>query len=263
MSETASRLLWALPAIALAIFVIVTGGEVFAVTMLVFGWIGLVELFVMSSDARPIQPVALAAVTAMVVAAQYGDSFQILLVGVALFPLMLAFAARRERLEGITSSFAVTVFGVVWIGLPFAHAVLLRNLDHGAGLVIDVVVATFIVDTFAYFGGRAVGEHPLAPTISPNKTVEGLAIGVAAGTLAFWVAGLYQDWLSGTDALMMGFLVALVAPIGDLFESAVKRDLGVDDSGNLFGPHGGLLDRLDGVLFTIVAGYYLSLAIVL
>ncbi|MGI8726301.1 MAG: phosphatidate cytidylyltransferase [Solirubrobacterales bacterium] len=263
LSETASRLLWALPAIALAIFVIVMGGWVFAATMLIFGLIGLAELFAMSSDARPIQPVAYLAVAAMVVAAQLGDSFQIVLVGVALFPVMLVFAAQRRSLRGITSSFAVTVFAVIWIGLPFAHAVLLRNLDHGAGLVIDVVVATFIVDTFAYFGGRAVGEHALAPTISPNKTIEGFAIGVAAGTLAFWVAGLYQDWLSGTDALLMGVLIALVAPIGDLFESAIKRDLDAEDSGNLFGPHGGLLDRLDGALFTIVAGYYLSLAIVL
>ena len=109
---------------------------------------------------------------------------------------------------------------------------------------------------------RMFGSRPLAPVISPNKTIEGLLFGVVGGTLGFWVAGLYQDWLSGTDALLMGACIAVLAPLGDLFESAIKRDLDVKDSGRVFGPHGGLLDRLDAVLFTIVAGYYLSLAIV-
>ena len=76
--------------------------------------------------------------------------------------------------------------------------------------------------------------------------------------MAFWFAGLYQDWLSGADALIIGAAVAAIAPIGDLFESMVKRDLGTKDTGTLFGPHGGLLDRLDAVLFTIVVGYYLA-----
>ncbi len=80
--------------------------------------------------------------------------------------------------------------------------------------------------------------------------------------MAFWFAGLYQDWLSGTDALIMGAAIAAVAPIGDLFESMVKRDLGIKDTGSIFGPHGGLLDRLDAVLFTIVVGYYLAVAFV-
>jgi phosphatidate cytidylyltransferase len=163
----------------------------------------------------------------------------------------------------VTASIAVTVLGVVWIGLPFAHAVLLRELpDHGATLLVDVLVATIVADTAAYAGGRAFGRHPLSAAISPNKTIEGLAFGVVGGTLGFWFAGLYQDWLPGTDALIMGALIAVVAPIGDLFESMVKRDLGVKDSGTAVGPHGGLLDRLDAVLFTIVAGYYLSVALV-
>jgi phosphatidate cytidylyltransferase len=122
--------------------------------------------------------------------------------------------------------------------------------------VIDVLVATFVGDTAAYAGGRVWGRRELAPDISPNKTVEGLVAGIVGATLAFWCAGLYQDWLSGWDALLIGFLVALAAPLGDLFESAVKRDLGVKDSGRAFGAHGGVLDRLDAVFFTIVVGFY-------
>ena len=138
---------------------------------------------------------------------------------------------------------------------------LLRELPlHGGALVIDVLVATFLTDTAAYAGGRLFGRHPLAPRISPNKTIEGLAFGFVGGTAGFWFAGLYQDWLPGIDALIMGMCIAIVAPMGDLFESMLKRDLDVKDTGNVFGPHGGLLDRLDALLFTIVVGYYLAVA---
>jgi phosphatidate cytidylyltransferase len=86
--------------------------------------------------------------------------------------------------------------------------------------------------------------------------------GFIGGTMGFWFAGLYQDWLTGVDALLMGAVIAIVAPMGDLFESMIKRDLDVKDTGRAFGPHGGLLDRLDAVLFTVVAGFYLSVALV-
>ena len=125
-----------------------------------------------------------------------------------------------------------------------------------------VLLATFIGDTAAYFGGRLWGMRQLAPRVSPGKTVEGLLAGFLAGTLAFWFAGLYQNWLSGLDALAIGACVAAVAPLGDLFESMIKRDLEVKDSGRFFGEHGGVLDRLDAALFTVVVGYYAANALV-
>lgn len=263
-SETFARVLWAIPWIVFAIFVIAAGGAIFAAAMVVIGWALLTEFHRMTARARPFQLVAFATVAAMVAAAHFGDSFQILLAGVAFFPVMLGFAIARPSLHNVTWAMAVTVFGVVWIGLPLAHAVLLRDIpEHGGALLVDVLVCTFFADTFAYIGGRMFGQHPLAPTVSPNKTIEGLAIGVAGGVLGFWLAGLYQDWLSGPEALLMGVCIAALAPLGDLFESAIKRDLDVKDTGRMLGPHGGLLDRLDAVLFTVVAGYYLSLAIVL
>ena len=106
------------------------------------------------------------------------------------------------------------------------------------------------------------GSHRVAPSISPNKTVEGLIGGFVIGTMGFWFAGLYQDWLSGVDALIIGAAVAAVAPVGDLFESLLKRDLGDQGHRHLFGPAGGILDRLDAIFFTIVVGYYLSVALV-
>jgi phosphatidate cytidylyltransferase len=254
---------WALPWVAVAITIIVVGGLLFAAAMIAFAGIGLAELFRMTRDWRPLVPVALVSSAAMIVAAYYGDQFQIVLAAVCAFPLMFAASALRRQRHGVLSSMAVTVFGIVWIGIPFAHAVLLRELpDHGGALLVDVLVATFVADTAAYAGGRLFGRHPLAPALSPNKTVEGLAFGFVGGTMGFWFAGLYQDWLPGLDALLMGMCVAALAPVGDLFESLIKRDLGVKDSGNVFGPHGGLLDRVDAVLFTVVAGYYLSVAFV-
>lgn len=262
-SETTARVLWAIPWILFAIFVIAAGGPVFAAAMIAIGWGLLIEFHRMTARARPFQLVAFATVAAMIAAAHFGDSFQILLVGVAFFPVMLGFAIARPSLHNVTWAMAVTVFGVVWIGLPLSHAVLLRDIpEHGGALLVDVLVCTFFTDTFAYIGGRMFGQHPLAPTVSPNKTIEGLAIGIAGGVLGFWLAGLYQDWLSGPEALLMGLCIAILAPMGDLFESAIKRDLDVKDTGRMLGPHGGLLDRLDAVLFTVVAGYYLALAIV-
>ena len=261
--ETMARVGVAVPWIVFAIFIVAVGGIPFAAAMIGFAAIGLAELFKMTARFRPIAPVALVVAAGMVVAAYYGDQFQIVLAGVAAFPLLFAFALTRRSLDGATASMAITLFGIAWIAVPFAHAVLLRELPrHGGALVIDVLVGTFVTDTAAYAGGRLFGRHPLAPSLSPNKTLEGLAFGFVGGTMGFWFAGLYQDWLSGLDALLMGMCIAALAPIGDLFESMVKRDLGIKDSGRAFGPHGGLLDRLDALLFTIVAGYYLAVAFV-
>jgi phosphatidate cytidylyltransferase len=186
----------------------------------------------------------------------------VLVVAVALVPVLFFLSRVGPPRRHVTLSMAVTLLGDYWIGLGLAHAILLRELPHGDGIVVDVLVGTFLGDTGAYFGGKAFGRAPLAPRISPNKTVEGLAFGMATAIAAVWFAGLYQDWLSGADAFILGVAVAVVAPIGDLFESLIKRDLGVKDTGAFFGAHGGALDRLDAALFTVVVGYYVWAAMV-
>jgi phosphatidate cytidylyltransferase len=119
----------------------------------------------------------------------------------------------------LTDGMALTLLGTLWVGLAIAHAIMLRELPHGDAIVIDVLVGTFVGDTAAYLGGRTFGTRPLAPRISPNKTLEGLGFGIAGAALAVWCAGLYQDWLGGWNALLLGFVVGLAAPLGDLFES--------------------------------------------
>ena len=261
--ETLSRVLWAVPWIVFAILIIAAGGLTFTVALIGLGVIGLREFFRMTEAWRPLAPAAYLMLGAMLLGAHYGDQFQVLLFLVLGFPVMFIIASRRVDREGITTSVALTIFATAWIALPLVHTVLLRDLPlHGAGLLVDVLVATFIADTAAYAAGRMFGNRRITPRLSPNKTFEGLLGGFVGGTLGFWFAGLYQDWLSGVDALAMGAAVALLAPMGDLFASMVKRDLGVKDTGRMFGPHGGLVDRLDAAFFTIVAGYYLSLVLV-
>lgn len=261
--ETAKRVLVALPWIVFAIAITVAGGAIFALAMVAIGVVCLREYLGMTEEARPLAIPSYIAVTGLIAAAYFGSAFNVLYVIAAIFPLLFFFAINAKQRDGFTVSFSVTLMGILWLGVPLAHAVFLRDLpDHGAALLVDVLVGTFVADTAAYATGRMFGSHKVAPSISPNKTVEGLVGGFVIGTMGFWFAGLYQDWLSGTDALIIGAAVAATAPVGDLFESLLKRDLGTKDTGTLFGPHGGILDRLDAVLFTIVVGYYLSVWLV-
>ncbi len=261
--ETAKRILFAIPWGIFAIAIIVAGELVFTVAMIGIGLLCLREYLSLTGEMRPIQRAAYIAVPALVLAAHFGTAFNVLLILAASFPVLFAFGVDRHHRDGITMSMGVTLLGIVWIGIPLVHAVLLRDLpDHGAALLVDVLVGTFAADTGAYATGRMFGSHKIAPTLSPNKTLEGLLGGFVIGTMAFWFAGLYQDWLSGVDALIIGAAVAAIAPVGDLFESMLKRDLGKKDTGTLFGPHGGILDRLDAVFFTVVVGYYLAIQLV-
>ncbi|HMC49431.1 MAG TPA: phosphatidate cytidylyltransferase [Solirubrobacterales bacterium] len=261
--ETAKRILFAIPAILFAIAITVAGGLVFTIAMVAVGVLCLREYLAMTAATKPIPRAAYVAVTALILAAHFGTAFNVLLILAVAFPVLFFFGADHEHRDGITVSMGVTLLGIVWIGIPLVHAVLLRDLPHhGAALLIDVLVGTFAADTGAYATGRMFGSHKIAPSLSPNKTLEGLLGGFLIGAMAFWFAGLYQDWLSGVDALIIGAAVAGIAPVGDLFESMLKRDLGTKDTGTLFGPHGGILDRLDAVFFTVVVGYYLAIQLV-
>jgi len=263
MSETTARVVVAIPWVIFAIAIVGAGGVVFMAALVVLAILGLREFFAMAREEQPFLLPGYAVVAGMVIAAHYGSSFQIVLVFATIFPLIFLFAVARRSHEAITISIAFTILGVAWMGLGFSHAVLLRDLPtHGGALLIDVLVATFLGDTAAYGAGRLFGTRKITPRISPNKTLEGAIGGFLGSTLGFWFAGLYQDWLPGVDALLIGMAIGVIAPIGDLFASLIKRDLGVKDTGRLFGPHGGLIDRLDAVLFTVVVGYYLSVAFV-
>jgi len=255
------RILIAIPAAIVVVVFIDLGGLPFALFMIAVGWLCLHELYRLLSRWRPVAIVGFASAAGMVLAARYGGVREILEVAVATVPVLFLFVAVRGQGHA-TVSIAGTLLGIYWIGFAVAHGELLRGLPHGNGVFIDVLVGTFLGDTGAYLGGRLFGRRLLAPEISPHKTIEGLFCGFLAAMLAVFLAGLFQAWLTQGDALLLGLTVAILGPIGDLFESLVKRDAGAKDAGTLFGPHGGVLDRADAALFTVVAGYYVWYAVI-
>jgi len=258
-SELLERVLVGLPALGAALALVAVGGVTFATALALLGMVCLYELYHLYADAGPAWPAGFAALLGLLAAAQWGTQQQVLLVAVVALPLTFVVALMMGRAQ--TPAIALTLLGVWWIAIALAYAVLLRRLPHGGGIVLDVLLGTFVGDSAAYLGGRAIGRHKLAPRISPNKTVEGLVLGLAFAVLAVFVASRWQHWLHTWDALALGAGVAIAAPLGDLFESFVKRDAGAKDTGRLFGAHGGALDRLDAVLFAAVTGFYIWHAI--
>jgi phosphatidate cytidylyltransferase len=152
---------------------------------------------------------------------------------------------------------AIALFGVLYVGLTLSTLVSMRALPAGEWFVLFVLLVTWAADTGAYFAGTRWGRHLLAPAISPKKTVEGLIGGVA---LAVGISLLAQAWflpqLSVLDAVVLGLLLTGTGLIGDLSESVIKRSVGVKDSGGILPGHGGMLDRLDSLLFTAPTFYY-------
>ena len=147
--------------------------------------------------------------------------------------------------------------GAFLIAWPLAHFVLLRDLSQGRDWVFYILVTVFAADAGAYFIGKAVGQHKLAPRISPNKTMEGAGGGVAAAVILGTASHYLMD-LPGALAPIaaLSAIVALVSMAGDLTESYLKRRVGAKESGKLLPGHGGLLDRLDSVVFTVPLVYY-------
>jgi phosphatidate cytidylyltransferase len=256
VNDLGGRVAAAIPAIAFAVFIVVQGGWWFAVGAVLLGLACMHELYQMLAQVRPARLAGFVALIGLGIAAMLGGPEQVLLVAVASIALTFVLTIAGPSAEGGVFGMAAVLLGVFWIGLAIAHAILLRELPHGGGVLAAVLVGTFAGDTGAYFGGKALGRTKLAPRISPNKTVEGLLFGLFTGVLGVWIVNWYQDWIDTPDALILGAAVAVVAPIGDLFESFIKRDVGTKDTGRLFGAHGGALDRLDALLFSLVAGYY-------
>jgi phosphatidate cytidylyltransferase len=229
------------------------GGVAMLLLALLACALALDEFFRMTRGLRPIALTGFAAGLAMVLAtwvAGIGWSLAVLAASIPITFIVVAGVASRES---ALVSVAVTTFGALYVGGGMASLVALRGLDgpsdhFGFNLVLAVLLGTWASDIFAYFGGRLLGRHRLAPAISPKKTVEGFVIGLVAGIFTTWVT-LYRQGFTNREALFVGVGVALAAPLGDLFESFLKRDVGVKDSGTLLAGHGGMLDRIDALLF--------------
>ena len=184
------------------------------------------------------------------------------MIGGILSTLPLAFAMKGISASRQTPTTAIssTVLGAVWIACGLSFLLLLRDLPlHGRIATITVVLAIWAGDTLANLGGKLLGRHRMAPRTSPGKTWEGFAFGTAATVFVTFVA-LYKDFLTIGESLVLGGVIAVAAPLGDLFESMLKRDAGVKDTGTLLAGHGGVLDRIDALLFAAPAAYFCIVA---
>jgi phosphatidate cytidylyltransferase len=231
--------------------------------------LGAVEFYRLATHAgaRPLTVFGVIWAVLFVVAALFDVDWATgsLLASAAVMPLVwLAIFRRDTRFQ----SWVWTLTGILYLGWMLGHYVALRQLDHGRELVILAVFTTFACDTSAFFVGRAWGRHHMAPTISPHKTWEGAIggfVGAVAAALALRSLLSLGDWslpLTYAEAIAVGCLIGFAAQLGDLLESLLKRRAGVKDSGNLIPGHGGVLDRIDSLVFTGVIVYYFVLWVV-
>ena len=215
---------------------------------------------------KPATLLGLTAVASLMLSAYFkGIAALPLVVALTLIATMLWYLAKVVRARPVLA-IATTMLGVVWVGVLGSFAALMLNTrlqshthkNLGVVVVMAAILPTVAYDVAGFFGGTAFGTRPIAPDVSPNKTVEGTVVGMAA---AFLVAVVWSvashSWGLG-HGIFLGVVVAIAAPLGDLCQSMIKRDIGVKDMGGILPGHGGLLDRFDSLLFVLPAVYYLA-----
>jgi phosphatidate cytidylyltransferase len=234
------------------LFALVAGGAL----------VGLHEFY---SMARPLRPLVLAGyggVALTLVGAGLGGIEWMLggFMSTFLFAFLLYLVSSTRA--PATVAVSGTMLGPSWIGLGLGFLLLLREMpEHGRLLALAVLIAVWADDTAAYLVGRAVGRHKLAPALSPAKTWEGFVAGTAAAIVAAFIIFYKQNFLTIDESIVLGVVVAVAAALGDLFESALKRDMQVKDSGRLLAGHGGVLDRVDAFMFALPAAYFTVVAL--
>jgi phosphatidate cytidylyltransferase len=173
----------------------------------------------------------------------------------------------RNRVGSPTANWALTVAGGVYLGIAGAHFILIRQLNNGEWWLLLALTGTWLADSGAYFVGRKFGIHKMTPSLSPKKSWEGLAGGVAFGVifnalLAVLLSQVFSVNLPWWAGAALGLIGALIGVLGDLSISMIKREVGAKDTGHIIPGHGGVLDRLDSLLFTMVVSYYFIIWVV-
>jgi phosphatidate cytidylyltransferase len=260
MSGFLSRILVAAVLLPVVLGVVYLGGWWVFALALVAGLISLHEFWLLSRPLAPLAPAGYVGAVLALVGAKMGGVGWAVGGVLTVFALAFLLKAISEARAAATAAISATVMGTVWIGLGLAFLILVRDLPHGRLALFTVLLAVWAGDTFAYFGGRIFGRHKLAPQTSPGKTWEGLVFGTAATVFVAFVALYKADFLSIPQSVVLGVVLAVTAPLGDLFESLLKRDMDVKDTGTLLGGHGGMLDRIDALLFAAPAAYFTILA---
>ena len=198
-------------------------------------------------------PGAVLLLIAMQWPAVLGFSPALSIIFVSLLCYQVSFAPSGSR----HLSMFVILFGILYVGYTLGHFLWLRNRNDGALLVFFVLLVTWAGDAAAYYVGKTWGSRPLAPRLSPNKTVEGFLGGLVVAPLIAWLGHVwFLPAVTAVDCLVLGVLFTMLGLLGDLSESALKRYAGVKDSGSLIPGHGGMLDRVDSLLLNAPVFYY-------
>ncbi|HEV8625926.1 MAG TPA: phosphatidate cytidylyltransferase [Acidimicrobiia bacterium] len=258
-SELVTRVVTGVVMAAGGLLVLNAGPGPAAVLVSIIVALGVIELCgaLRTQGYRPAGLVALIGSVGLVLGAYHGGESAFAGVAALVVPVTLlwylAGVSKARPAPGVASTFLV--FGYVGIMGGFAGLILAQK--DGIGLLLGVVLCCVGYDIGGYLAGSRFGRRHIAPSISPNKTAEGLLAGMAASVvIGVILVGSISPW-GRFDALALGVVVAVLAPIGDLCESLIKRDLGVKDLGGLLPGHGGVLDRFDAMLFALPAVYYL------
>ena len=220
--------------------------------------VALHEFYRLARSLRPLVLAGYGGAVAGLLGAQLDGAWWMLGGFLLTFVLAFVFAAVSETRQSTTVAIAATVLGAGWIGLGLGHVLLIRDFDpNGRLALITVLLTVFVSDTLAYVAGRFAGRHKMSPVVSPGKTWEGFIAGAVAGVFTTFLALYEEDLLADTwRSFVLGAVIVAAATIGDLFESLVKRDLGTKDTGRILLGHGGVLDRIDSLLFAAPAAYY-------
>ena len=262
MSAFWSRIVISLVLLPVILGIVWLGGWWLFAAALVGGLIALHELYSMGRGLRPLVLGGYVGLVLTLLGAEVGEVSW--MVGGIFATIVIAFVVFgfSDARPSATAAISLTLLGVVWVGGGLATFMLLREIpEHGRLVVFTVLIAVFADDTAAYFVGRTIGRHKMAPTISPGKSWEGFIGGTIAAMAVAFFAMYDQGFLTDIEAVALGAAIAVSSTLGDLFESAIKRDLGVKDSGRLLAGHGGVLDRIDSILWAGPAAFYVVLAL--
>ena len=263
MSNWLSRIVVAVVGLPVVLGAVYLGGWWLFALVTVGVIVGLHEYWLLARPLAPLAPAGYAGAILALVGAELGGIAWGVGGALATFPLAFLLKAISGARAAATIAISGTVMGAAWIGGGLGYLILLRELpDHGRLATLTVLLAVWAGDTFAYFGGRLFGRHKMAPATSPGKTWEGFVVGTAATVFVAFVALYHQHFLTIEESLVLGGVLAVAAPLGDLFESLLKRDMDVKDTGRLLGGHGGMLDRIDALLFAAPAAYFTILAFI-